>query len=249
MASGVGEPLADIGQQRRIGGAPGRHGIFAQANAAQHQQEGEIADGVDGEGGADIDGDDQQAGQRRADEARQVEDDGVDGDGGGDVPSRHQARHQGEAGRLNEALRGAGDQNQEEKQFRRHPFRDDQADQDDGCRHGNCLRDGDQPQVPAPVGHGTAERAQHKGWRQLRHRQEAEPGAGAGQLPRQPADRHALHPVADQADRISGAVEAVVAMPQGPPDGGELVEFHKRRLTPLGSRACRLHRGPRRSRS
>ena len=73
----------------------------------------------------------------------------------------------------------------------------------------------------APVGEHAGERAQEQHRQEIGERDEAEPGAGMGQGPGQPADRDALQPDADQRDAVAADIDAVVAVGEG---AGDVVE-------------------------
>ena len=77
------------------------------------------------------------------------------------------------------------------------------------------LRHPDDPDPVAAVGEGAGERAEKHHGKEFGHRDDAEPGAGMGQGPGQPADRDALHPHADQRDRIAAGVDAVIPVGEG----------------------------------
>ena len=81
-ARDIGPALAQL-REHGCGGT-----LLAGARQAHHQQrgdDGDVADAVDEEAPAFAGGGDEQAGERRADEARHVDHGGVDGDGVGEV--------------------------------------------------------------------------------------------------------------------------------------------------------------------
>src|SRR5206468_2916640 len=73
-------------------------------------------------------------------------------------------------------------------------------------------------------------RAETQHRQKIGERDEAEPGAGMGQGPGQPADRDALQPPADQRDAVAGGVDAVVALGE---DAGDVVEAAVRAPQPV----------------
>lgn len=70
----------------------------------------------------------------------------------------------------------------------------------------------------APVGERPGPGAEHHGREEIGEGDEAEPSAGMGQLPGEPADGDALQPSADQRDRIAGGEEPAVPADEGAGD-------------------------------
>ena len=86
-------------------------------------------------------------------------------------------------------------------------------DGEQGCLDaaGN-LRDPDDADPVAPIGERAGKRAEENHREEFGHRHHAEPGAGMGQGPGEPADRHPLHPDADERDRIAASVDPIIAV-------------------------------------
>ena len=212
---GVAQTLADRAEHRAAL-ARERHG--SEAQPPEREQEREVRERVEQEHGGDVEPDDREAGQRRADEARRVERDAVDRDRGREILARHEARHEREPRRLVEADRDAAEQHQREQQRHGDQPARGQREQRDRLRHRQRLRDLDQPQAIDAVGERAAERADHHGREQIGEGDEAEHGARVAELPGEPADPDPLHPGADQRHRIAGDVDAEVAVREGPRD-------------------------------
>ena len=71
------------------------------------------------------------------------------------------------------------------------------------------------------ISESAGEGAQEDYWKKLGHRHNAEPRAGMGQGPGEPADRHTLHPHTDQGDGIAAGINAVVSVGESPDDTTE----------------------------
>jgi len=99
----------------------------------------------------------------------------------------------------------------------------DQNDEQARLDAAGDLRDPNDPNPVAPVGQRSRERAQKHDRKKLCHRDDAEPGAGMGQCPGEPTDRHALHPDAVQRDGVAAAINAVIPVSKRAEDTGEPV--------------------------
>ncbi len=165
----------------------GRH-----VEPGQRGDEGEICRGIDGESQCDTAIVDDHAGRRRSDEARAVEDQGIDRDRGGQHGALDEVGDEREPRRLIHGIDRAQGQCQDEEQ----PDGDDAGIGEDGeqrrLRHGEDLREPDQPHAIGAVGQHAGDRAQDQRRHEIGHGHETEPGGGMGELPGEPAHRHAL---------------------------------------------------------
>ena len=100
----------------------------------------------------------------------------------------------------------------------------------DRLRAADQLGDADDADPVAAIRHHPGERRQKQHRQELGQRHQAEPGAGMGQGPGEPAARHALHPGADQLDRVAADIDAVIAV-------GRARGQHCRSRRPLGADA------------
>jgi hypothetical protein len=149
---------------------------------------------------------------RRSEKARAVEDDRVDCQRRRQRRSIDQGRDQCQARRLGHGVEDAEEQCECQQQLDRDPLGIDE-DSEQGCLDaaGNLCHSDDADPV-APVGERTGYRAEEYDREEFGHRHDAEPGAGMGQGPGEPADRHPLHPDADERDGIAASVDAIIAV-------------------------------------
>ena len=225
MARRIGIAVAGVAENRAARRrAVGRR----QPDEDERHQEGDVAQGVCQEGEGDAAMGDREAGRRRADEPRAVEDDRIDRDRRRQVLALDKARDQRQPRRLVERVGDA----------QRHRQREQALDGDgvgidkgrDGARldHRDDLGEDDDAQALEPVRQRPGQRAEDDGRKQIGEGDQPKPGPGFGELPGEPADRHALQPRADQRDRVADREGAIVALSQrrrDAPKSGQLVSL------------------------
>ena len=201
---------------------------LADLHQAQGGEHGQVGGGVDVEAGGQAHGGDEQAGDGRTDDPGRVEHDRVEGDGVRQVLGADHLQHEGLAD-------GVVDRRHQSEAGGQHvdlPELDgvggDEHAEDEGGDGRRELGDEQHPALLEPVHQDAPERAEEQDRQELEGDDQAEGGAGAGQLEDQPGLADGLHPRAAHGDGLADEVQAVIADLQ-------------RGERPLGDAACPGH--------
>ena len=201
-------------------GSSGVGNSSAGAHPRQRHDHRQVAGGVDhddppGRADARPEQRDQAAGDRRADDAPEVERRRVQTDGVGElVAPHHLVDERLPGGRVD---RGA-DAEQEGDHVDvpdRHPTGDGQEPEQPGRDAHRCLRHGEDPTLGEAIGEHTGDGREQQDRQELQPGRDAERAGAAGERQHQPVLSDALHPRADVRHQRAGGEQPVVAVPQG----------------------------------
>ena len=203
----VAQPLAELtpGARRRGGGRE-----LGGVHRHQREHDRDEAGGVEQEADADADGGDQDAGDGRSDRPGDVDEHRIEADRVAEVLFADELHHERLPGRVLERVVEPQDHRQEADLPYRHRAGDGQQAERQRLHSHRRLQHNHQVPLVDAVGDHAAVGAEHQHRQRLEGDDDPERGARVRQVEHEIALRGHLHPGADEGDRLTADVAAVI---------------------------------------
>jgi hypothetical protein len=196
---------------RRAGGPP----ELGRSHQPQRDEHGDVGDGVEGERPAVADGRDEDGGERRPDEPRQVDVGAVERHRVGHQVAGHHLVDERPPSRVVEREQTAARHRDREEDRQRHVRQERQHGEHGRLRHLEALGQVEQMPLVHPVGDDTGPGREHQHRAELAGREQPDGDTAAGAVQHQQRQRQHGQPVAAVGDQLADEEQPEVAHPQG----------------------------------